>query len=273
MRTAAAVLLILALAAPASAAETDLNLNGAFVQGGLVQGRAEPRSAVTLDGVAVPVTPEGDFIIGFGRGAKGTATLTVTPPGEKAKSRTLKIAKRDFKVQRIDGLPKRKVEPQQQDLTRIRGEQAMINAVRQLKTLTRGFADGFQWPVTGRISGVYGSQRILNGQPRSPHYGVDIAAPEGTAIEAMAAGRVALVHQDMFFTGKTVMIDHGLGLSSIYIHMSKIAVKEGDPVTRGQKIGEVGMTGRATGPHLHWGVAWQKTQLDPALLVGEMPKK
>ena len=125
--------------------------------------------------------------------------------------------------------------------------------------------------MTGRISGVYGSQRVLNGQPRRPHFGVDIAAPKGTPVAAMADGTVALVHQDMFYTGKTVMLDHGLGLTSVYIHMDAITVDQGAKVRKGQQIGTVGQTGRATGPHLHWGVAWFGTQLDPALLVGPQP--
>ena len=140
--------------------------------------------------------------------------------------------------------------------------------MRTRTTLETFFDAGFIWPVEGRISGVFGSQRILNGKPRRPHNGVDIAAPTGTPVKAMGDGIVALVHQDMFFTGKTVMIDHGLGLNSVYIHMNAITVRDGEFVTKGTQIGTVGQTGRATGPHLHWGVSWFKTHLDPALLVG-----
>ena len=129
---------------------------------------------------------------------------------------------------------------------------------------------GFIWPATGRISGVFGSQRILNGEPRRPHNGIDIAAPRGTPVVAMGAGRVVMANSDMFLTGKTVMINHGHGLTSIYIHMDRITVKRTDLVSRGQQIGAVGMTGRATGPHLHWGVSLFNTKLDPALLVGSM---
>ena len=144
--------------------------------------------------------------------------------------------------------------------------------MRKRDTETTYFASGFLRPIKGgRISGVYGSQRILNGKPRSPHNGLDIAVPKGTPVMAAADGIVALVHEDMFYTGKTVMIDHGHGLTSVYIHMDSIRVADGQRVTKGAPIGTVGMTGRATGPHLHWGVTWFGTHLDPALLIAEKP--
>ena len=170
----------------------------------------------------------------------------------------------------VNGLPESKVTPKPSDMKKIREDNAKIARIRKLDSAEAHFMTGFIWPATGRISGVFGSQRILNGKPRRPHNGIDIAAPQGTPVVAMAEGRVAMAKSDMFLTGKTVMIDHGHGLNSIYIHMDQITIKSGDLVSRGQQIGTVGMTGRATGPHLHWGVSLFNTKLDPALLVGSM---
>jgi len=246
-----------------------LEISGTFIQGGLATGKVEPGTKLTLDGQPVAVAPDGSFIIGFGRKAKAKMVLRAEPPEGLPEVRDLAIEKRKYKIQRIDGLPERKVSPTRpEDLARIKKDQVQIAEVRKRTTLKTFFDTGFMWPVEGPISGVYGSQRILNGKPRSPHNGVDVAAPRGTPVKTMGDGIVALVNQDMFFTGKTVMIDHGLGLTSVYVHMDKITVTEGDFVTKGMQIGTVGATGRVTGPHLHWGVSWFKTHLDPALLVG-----
>ena len=249
-----------------------LTLSPDPIQGGLVQGRTEPGSVVTLDGEKVAISDQGLFVLGFGRNAKRTASLVVQLPSGQSERRQLAVKKRKYKIQRIDGLPGNKVSPKKRDMKRIVRERNQLRAARRIISPDALFTSGFAWPVTGRISGVYGSQRILNGKPRRPHFGVDIAAPKGTPIVAMADGRVVLIHQDMFFTGKTVMIDHGLGVGSIYIHMDGIEVKKGAVVRRGQRIGRVGMTGRATGPHLHWGLTWRGLSLDPALVVGPMPK-
>jgi murein DD-endopeptidase MepM/ murein hydrolase activator NlpD len=260
------------LVSAGTVAAADLTLSSKPIQGSLVQGQTEPGSVVTLDGKNVTVSDSGLFVIGFGRDARSTASLVVTLPGGKTERRQLAVKKRAYKIQRIDGLPSGKVSPKKRDMKRIVRERNLLRAARKVITDDPLFATGFMWPVTGRISGVYGSQRILNGKPRRPHFGVDIAAPTGTPIVAMADGQVVLVHQDMFFTGKTVMIDHGLGVGSNYIHMNATEVKKGVLVRRGQRIGRVGMTGRATGPHLHWGVTWQGLSLDPAHVVGPMPK-
>lgn len=258
-----AFLLMLVFATAAQA----LELEGKFTQGGLVTGRTAPGAKVFLDDHPVAVAPDGRFVFGFGRDAGKAAALRLVLPDGREEARSLAVQPRDYDIQRVDGLPERKVTPKPEDLARIRADQKLINEVRGLTTPASFFVSGFVWPVEGRISGVYGSQRVLNGKPRRPHFGVDIAAPAGTPVRAMADGTVALVHPGMFLTGKTVMLDHGLGLTSVYIHMSEITVRQGDRVKKGQKIGAVGMTGRATGPHLHWGVAWHGTQLDPALLV------
>ncbi len=258
-----------ALSVPADGGE--LRLEGAPIQGGLVVGRAEPGARVHLDGRRLRVSADGLFLFGFGRDAGPTAKLVVRHADGTDERRVLEVAKRTYKVQRIDGLPPKMVTPGPEELKRIRAEQALINRARNRDTPNSNFAARFRWPALGRVSGVYGSRRILNGRPRRPHFGLDIAAPAGAPVVAPAPGEVALVHEGMYFTGKTVMLDHGHGLTSIFIHMSAIAVKAGQKVRRGALIGRVGQTGRATGPHLHWGLNWFGVRLDPARLVGPMP--
>ena len=263
----------LALAASlllASGNSTALQLNGARTQGGLVIGRVAPRERVFLDSREVRVSPDGVFLIGFGRDAPSEVKLLVQNRDGVRVEKRLSISKRSYKVSHVNGLPESKVTPKPSDMKKIREDNAKIARVRKLDSAEAHFMTGFIWPATGRISGVFGSQRILNGKPRRPHNGIDIAAPRGTPVVAMAEGQVALANSDMFLTGKTVMINHGHGLTSIYIHMDRITVKRADLVSRGQQIGAVGMTGRATGPHLHWGVSLFNTKLDPALLVGPM---
>lgn len=247
-----------------------LELSGAFTQGGLVVGQVEPGAAVTLDGAALDVAANGAFVFGFGRDAGPKARLEVTGPDGRRAARELSVAAQTYEVQRIDGLPARKVTPAPEDVARIKADNAKIWAVRGTSTPETRFLSGFTWPVTGPISGVFGSQRILNGKPKNPHNGVDVAAPIGTPIVAPAAGVVVLVHDDMFYTGKTVMIDHGLGLTSVYAHMDAISVVDGQVVEPGAPIGAVGKTGRVTGAHLHWGLTWKGVHLDPKLAAGEM---
>ncbi len=261
------ILLCTLLAWPVQA----LELNGSFKQGGLVVGQVRSGATVQFNGEPVDVAANGAFVIGFARDAKPKATLKVIEGGQ-VETRELSIAKQKYKIQRIDGLPSRKVTPNPADVARIKADNSQIWKVRATVNVDTRFLSGFQWPVTGRISGVFGSQRILNGKPKSPHNGVDIAAPRGTEIVSPADGVVALVHQDMFYTGKTVMIDHGLGLTTVYAHMDDVSVIEGQVLSQGDPIGTVGKTGRATGPHLHWGMTWKSTHLDPMLAVGPMPK-
>ncbi len=253
------------------AAAGTLSLDGPPTQGGLMIGKTDPGTRVTVDGRLVRVSGEGAFLVGFGRDAKGTVSLRLVHPDGSRTEKTLSITGRNYRVQRIDGLPERQVTPKKpEDLARIRNDNAKIAAVRKKDTARPGFASGFQWPARGPLSGVFGSRRILNGKPRRPHNGVDVAAPRGSTVTAAADGVVALVHPDMFYTGKTVMIDHGHGLSSVYVHMDDILVVDGQRVAKGTPIGIVGKTGRVTGPHLHWGVSLFNTHLDPALLAGPM---
>ncbi|MBT4838472.1 MAG: M23 family metallopeptidase, partial [Methylococcales bacterium] len=177
---------------------------------------------------------------------------------------------RKYKIQRINNLPKRKVTPNKKDLDRIYKEYALSRKARKINALRTDYKTGFIWPVKGRISGVYGSQRILNGKPKRPHFGVDVAVPTGTGVVAPADGIVTMTHSNMFFSGGTLILDHGQGLSSSFLHLSKIVVKKGDVIKQGMKIAEVGATGRVTGPHLDWRMNLFKRQIDPQLLVEPM---
>ena len=269
-RVFAALLLVAALyAAPAEAGQ--LRLEGPLVQGGLVIGHTESGAHVSLDNRAVRVSGDGIFLLGFARDAPMTARLRVEHPDGSVTDRALDVVKRDYKVQRIDGLPERQVTPSPDDMVRVKDDNTQIAQARAKYSDRSDFVSGFVWPAEGEVSGVYGSQRILNGKPRRPHNGIDVVAPRGSPVIACADGIVALVHQDMFFTGKTVMIDHGHGLTSVYVHMDDIRVRAGDKVRKDDRVGSIGKTGRVTGPHLHWGVSLFDTHLDPALLVGPMP--
>ena len=253
------------LAVPPAAA---LELEGAFAQGGLVVGRAAPGAAVTVDGRGVRVSAAGLFLVGLGRNAGPGVEVQAARPDGSVESRVIDVEQRVYKIQRVDGLPSRQVTPDPEDQERIRADNSAIAGVRRRDTGAAYFASGFASPVRGPVTGVFGSQRILNGRPRAPHNGVDVAAPEGAVVGAAADGVVALAHRDMFYTGITVIIDHGHGLTSVYAHMSRLLVEPGQKVARGTPIGQVGTTGRVTGPHLHWGVTLFKTHLDPALLTG-----
>ena len=247
-------------------------LEGHLVQGGMAIGKVEPATTVYFHGKAIRVSPEGLFVIGFSRNAEPEAVIELHLPSGTVEKHPVRIEKRSYKIQRIDGLPPRKVTPSAEDLERIRKDIALVKEVRKKDDPRTDFSQPFIWPVTGRISGVYGSQRILNGKPKRPHYGVDIAAPTGTPVKAPIDGVVSLAHDDMFYSGGTLIVDHGHGLSTVFMHLHKILVKEGQRVRQGDVIAQVGATGRVTGPHLHWGMNWFDTRLDPSLLVPPMPE-
>jgi murein DD-endopeptidase MepM/ murein hydrolase activator NlpD len=239
-------------------ADQNLTLDGNFIQGGLVVGHVDPKATVEFDGRKLRVSPKGDFLFGFGRDAPPKAKLTVRMPDGYVHVQKIDVAQRDYKVQRIDGLPPAKVTPPP-------------DPDRKLDLAEPGFLSGWIWPAEGRISGVFGSQRILNGKPKNPHSGVDVAAPEGDPIVAPADGKIVLAEPDMYFNGSMIFIDHGHGLKTAYLHMSRIDVKVGQLVKAGEQIGAIGQTGRVTGPHLHWMMYWFNTKLDPAWVVPERP--
>ncbi len=248
-----------------------LDIEGKWQQGALLYGKVAPGEQLEFDGRQVRTTEDGRFVIGLGRDAGTEAVLQVTgEPGEQRYRYS--VLKRQYAIQRVNGVPKKTVNPPPEVLERIRHEAALARNARKIDSNISGFLDSFIWPLKGPITGVYGSQRVYNGQPGRPHYGLDIAAPKGTGVVAPASGVVTLVHDDMYFSGGTLIIDHGHGLSSTFIHLSKILVKAGDDIVQGQAIAEVGATGRATGPHLDWRMNWFDRRVDPQLLVGGTPE-
>ena len=248
-----------------------VQLHGHFTQGGLISGHTLPGNQVLLDEQPVSTSQNGDFIIGFGRDARPQYKLKVIDQSGTVSEQEIKIADRNYRIERINGISKQMMHPSDQQLQRIHEEADLVRDTRSQLSPLQNFSESFRWPLHGRISGSYGSQRIFNGEPRRPHFGIDIAAVSGTPVTAPAGGRVTLAHEGMFYSGKTLIIDHGLGLSSTFLHLSKITVKAGELVSQGDIIAEVGASGRATGPHLDWRVNWFQTRLDPELLVPAMP--
>ena len=265
MRVLAAALAgLLSTVTPAAAVE----LNGPLTQGGLITGTAAPGTAVAFDGRALRVDPQsGTFVFGIDRDHSAEAALTITHPDGRVETQTLAIAPRQWQIERIEGLPPGKVTPPPEVQQRIAREGALINAARARDTPDMSFASGFILPAKGRLSGFYGSQRILNGKPRQPHLGLDVAGPVGTPVHAAAVGEVVLAEADLFYTGGTVAIDHGHGLTTIYSHMNSVDVAVGDKVIQGAPIGTIGATGRVTGPHLDWRLNWFNVRLDPQLVL------
>jgi murein DD-endopeptidase MepM/ murein hydrolase activator NlpD len=251
---------------------SQLHLEGELIQGGLVHGQVAPGSTVQLDGRELRVSADGWFVFGFDRDAPDRAELVVRDPDGLETRRHLEIAGRSYQIQRINGLAPGQVTPSERDLARIEADAQLIEAAKRRDSDGLGFTEPVIWPALGPVSGVYGSQRILNGEPRGPHRGVDVAAPAGTPVGAMASGVVSLAETDMYYTGGTVMIDHGHGLHSIYVHLQDVLVEVGQQLAQGATLGTVGASGRATGAHLHWGIYWFDRTVDPALLVGPMPK-
>lgn len=262
---------LLAVMPVAEGNEAAVQLEKSVLPGGLLIGQAPAGSRVLVDGRSVRVGEDGRFVFGVGRNASGKVLVTVETPGSENITRTVTIEKRDYDIQKIDGLPTRKVEPNKDDQVKIERDWVMLNEAKATDSAAQAFAETAVWPVTGIVSGVFGSQRILNGKPKSPHRGVDVAAPEGTPVAAMMDGTVTVAAEDMYYTGGTVMIDHGHGIQSLYAHLSSVDVEVGQPLGKGERLGAIGATGRATGPHLHLSLYWFKTALDPALLLGPMP--
>ncbi|GMV61554.1 MAG: hypothetical protein AMXMBFR74_07230 [Parvibaculum sp.] len=250
-----------------------LELSGNMVQGGLAVGRTVPGAQVSLDGMMLDVDADGVFAIGFDRDQKPAATLRVVYPDGGTETRSLAVAQREWQIQRVEGVPQKYVSPPPEAMEAIARATKLKDEARKTRAGGSWFAQDFIWPATGPISGVFGSQRYYNGEPRRPHYGVDVAAPTGTPIRAPAGGVVTLADTDMYFEGGLVFLDHGQGVTTLTMHMSRVDVKTGDRVEQGDIIGAVGGTGRATGPHLHWGIYWRGAWLDPQLLVGPMPKE
>jgi murein DD-endopeptidase MepM/ murein hydrolase activator NlpD len=243
--------------------------SGQFTQGGMVVLHLRDGVGVTLNGDTLPQI-DGRTVLGFGRDAKLRQQLEFT---RKSKSQIVGVAltPRQYNIQRIDGLPPAMVTPPDDAWPRIIAQGKLKKKARAIASTQGGFAEGFVWPTRGRITGVYGSQRFYNGEARRPHFGIDIAAPRGTKVIAPASGTVTLAEPDMYFEGGLVFIDHGLSVTSAYMHLDSLKVKTGDKVKRGDVIATVGSTGRSTGPHLDWRMFWRGARLDPALLAGGNP--
>ena len=246
--------------------DIDVVLTGNFIQGGLVIGKTNSSALINFKNRELRKSKDGLFVIGFGRDHPQNANLTLKI-NNKLITKSFKIKERIYKTQKINGLQKKMVTPPKSFWDRIKKENKIIKEVRSLNSNVDFVFQKFTWPAQGIISGVFGSQRILNGKPKRPHYGIDIAAKKGATVVAPTESIVRMAEKDLYYTGGTIMLDHGHGLTSVYSHLSSINVKVGDKILKNQKIGEVGSTGRSTGPHLDWRVNWFDQRLDPLLLL------
>jgi len=244
-----------------------LELKGKPVQGALIIAKTNPKAEVSIDGTHVPKTDDGYFIFGFGRFDDKDKIVNVNYQGQVYKT-IVPVMAREFPTERIDGLPADKVNAPPERLERIAKESAQVKSARAVWSEQEAFLEPFIWPAQGRVSGVFGSRRILNGEPKRPHYGMDIANVTGSIVVAPASGVVTMAVTDHYYTGGTIIIDHGYGLNTTYLHLSQVNVKEGQMLKQGQKIGEIGATGRATGPHLDWRLnIGTSLRLDPQLII------
>ncbi|QNN79685.1 M23 family metallopeptidase [Pseudoxanthomonas mexicana] len=236
-------------------------------QGALVFGKVPPGSQVRYRERLLRATGYGTVAFGVGRDETGPLKVDVTLPSGRVEPVSIAVTPRDWPVEHVNGVPPKTVNPPPEIAARIQREQALVTAARERDDERTDFALPFQWPVQGRISGRFGNARVYNGQPGAGHSGMDIAAPDGTPVRAPAGGVVTFASPDLYLTGGTVLLDHGHGVSSNFLHLSRIDVKVGDRIEPGQVIGAVGATGRATGPHLHWGMNWFDTRIDPLLVL------
>ena len=244
-----------------------VEFNGKFIQGHYIIGKTDPNSTVTIDKIKVKVSKDGYFAFGLDRERKYDVVIKIKKDGNTSKI-IKKVKKRKYNIQRIDGLEEKKVTPPEEVYERIKNENKLIAKAREINSDLDFFKDKFILPVENAIiTGVYGSQRILNGKPRWPHYGIDFAGELGTPIKAMADGVVTLAENDLYFTGATLIFDHGHGISTLYMHLDEIFVEKGDIVKQGDVIGTVGSSGRSTGPHLDVRLNWFGTRLDPATVL------
>lgn len=249
-----------------------VDIKGVWQQGAVLRGQVLPGSQLVFQEKDVQVSAQGEFVLGLGRDAEKTAKLVVTSPSGESLTHTYTVALREYVIQQVNGVPGKTVNPSATQRARTKKEGQTVWAARQKVFNDTHFMQSFVWPLVGPITGVYGSRRVYNGEPRRPHYGVDVAAPTGTPMHAPAAGIITLAESDLFYSGGTLILDHGHELSSTFLHLSRLHVKVGDKVKQGQLLAEVGATGRATGPHLDWRMNWMGERVDPATLVGEMPK-
>ena len=246
--------------------ENKIDLEGYFIQGGYVKGKTSSKIKIKFENRDVYLNEKNKFILGFGRDYSEIANLKFNIDNKWIK-KTLKIKKNKYKIQKIDGLPKKFVSPPKEIYERIIRENKLIAKVRTLNSKIDYTFQDFLLPANGIITGVFGSQRILNGKPRRPHYGIDIAAKKGSKVISPTDAIVRLSEKDLYFTGGTIMLDHGHGITSVYSHLSKVLVKKNDKIQKGDVIGLIGSTGRSTGPHLDWRINWFDQRLDPMMFI------
>ena len=259
------ILLLLILFFTSSAFAIDFE--GKFRQGHFIIGKTEPNSKIWIDKKQIKVSSDGFFAFGIDRDRKFDIVITKESKGKKEKF-VKKIQKREYQIQKIDGLPEKKVTPPKELYERIKRENKLISKARSVETNLTFFKKKFIPPLDNAIiTGVYGSQRILNGKPKWPHYGIDIAAKQGTMIKSSGSGVVTMAEDDLYYTGGTVIMDHGHGISTIYSHLENVLVSVGDQINQGDVIGTVGSTGRSTGPHLDFRINWFQTRLDPMSVI------
>ena len=242
-------------------------LPASILQGGLVVGQLDQGDSLKLNGKDLKISPDKQFVFAVGRDELGPMNITVLKNNEVISINQIKVIEREYEIQRINGLPKKMVSPDEEVLKRIIAENKIIVNAKKLDLDNTYFSNSFMVPTEGIISGVFGSQRILNDVPKSPHKGLDIAAPEGQTVVSTNDGIITLAEDDLYYTGGTIIIDHGHGVKSIYAHLLTIDVKVGQKIIKGEPIGKVGSTGRSTGPHLHWGVMCFDEYVDPQLLI------
>ena len=244
-----------------------IELTGELKQGGLIVGKTKSDNNVTLNKKQITVSDNGDYVFGFSRDDKTSYNLVITDPNGLIATKTLTPSKRDYKLQRIEGIKKSIMEPNPKAVARSQQDSKQIKTARKISSNITSFANGFIPPIKGEITGVYGSQRIYNGVPKRPHFGLDYAGKIGDPVKTPASGKVLLWVPDMFYSGGTMIIDHGQGVSSTFLHLSHSFVKQGDMVKQGDVVASVGNSGRVTGPHLDWRINWFDVKIDPALVL------
>lgn len=267
-------LLIVSLTAlPVISAQAEIQLSGEIKQGGLVIGKTDADNTVMLNKKVLTVSPQGDYVFAFSRDDKTKYTLTVTSPTGNVETQTFTPTKREYKISRVEGISKKIMNPNKKANVRAGQDRAAMVKVRKISSSLTDFSKGFVAPRSSRITGVYGSQRFYNGIPKNPHFGVDYSGQIGAPVKAPASGTVLLWVPDMFYSGGTLVIDHGHGITSNFLHLSASMVKVGDKVKQGQVIAKVGNSGRVTGPHLDWRMNWHKVRFDPQLAMKVNPIK
>lgn len=265
------ICLIVFTTASADRSNPYFSIEGDWQQGGILQGTLHRPGTVIVSKRKLKIDPDGMFVFGLGRDHGETCQVKYIDQTGKEFLYNYSVEQRKYNVQRIEGVKSKHVTPPKEVTDRIKSEGRKVSQARLLNDERSDFTQKFIWPLSGPITGVYGSQRVYNGVPKSPHYGVDIAAPTGTKVRAPADGIVTLAEDDLYYSGGTLIMDHGHGLSSTFIHLSKLLVENGQKVKQGDFVAEVGASGRATGPHLDWRMNWFKERLDPQLLMQGIP--